>query len=126
MRREPVGVRNSDSRSDRRPPPRGVVELRGGQRRGDLPLVHLGPEAEARPGLVKTFGATRAVDGIDLSIAEGEIFGVLGPNGAGKTTMLQMLATLLPIDSGGATIFGHDVRHEPHAVRQLIGVRPAR
>jgi ABC-2 type transport system ATP-binding protein len=72
--------------------------------------------------LVKTFGANRAVDGIDLTVAEGEIYGVLGPNGAGKTTMLQMLATLLPIDAGEARIFGHDVRRQPHAVRQLIGV----
>src|ERR1019366_3357846 len=72
--------------------------------------------------LVKTFGTNRAVDGIDLAVAEGEIFGVLGPNGAGKTTVLQMLATLLQIDSGDARIFGHDVRRQPHAVRQLIGV----
>jgi ABC-2 type transport system ATP-binding protein len=76
---------------------------------------------EAR-GLTKTFDTNRAVDGIDLTVKEGEVFGVLGPNGAGKTTMLQMLATLLPIDSGHATIFGHDVRSEGHAVRQLIGV----
>jgi len=55
-------------------------------------------------------------------VHEGEIFCVLGPNGAGKTTMLQMLATLLPIDSGSAAIFGYDVRRQPHAVRQLIGV----
>ena len=73
-------------------------------------------------GLVKSFGTTRAVDGIDLSVAEGEIFGVLGPNGAGKTTMLQMLATLLPIDGGDARIFGYDVHTQGHAVRQLIGV----
>ena len=79
------------------------------------------PAVEAR-GLTKTFGANRAVDGIDLTIAEGEIFGVLGPNGAGKTTVLNMLATLLPIDGGEARIFGHDVRSEGHAVRQLIGV----
>jgi ABC-2 type transport system ATP-binding protein len=79
------------------------------------------PAVEAR-GLVKTFGTNRAVDGIDLTVAEGEIFGVLGPNGAGKTTMLQMLATLLPIDSGDARIFGYDVRRQSHAVRQLIGV----
>ena len=72
--------------------------------------------------LVKTFGANRAVDGIDLAVREGEILGVLGPNGAGKTTMLQMLATLLPIDSGSARIFGYDVRRQPHQVRQLIGV----
>src|SRR3954463_1621963 len=73
-------------------------------------------------GLVKTFGQLRAVDGIDLHVGQGEIFGVLGPNGAGKTTMLRMLATLLPIDAGGARIFGVDVAREPHRVRQLIGV----
>jgi ABC-2 type transport system ATP-binding protein len=73
-------------------------------------------------GLVKTFGTQRAVDNIDLTVVEGEIFGVLGPNGAGKTTLLQMLATLLPMDSGDAKIFGYDVRSEAHAVRQLIGV----
>jgi len=76
---------------------------------------------EAR-GLVKTFGTNRAVEGIDLTVTEGEICGILGPNGAGKTTMLNMLATLLPIDSGEAKIFGHDVTREGHAVRQLIGV----
>jgi ABC-2 type transport system ATP-binding protein len=73
-------------------------------------------------GLVKTFGDTRAVDGIDLEIVRGEVFGVLGPNGAGKTTMLQMLATLLPMDGGGAEIFGVDVQQHPHVVRQLVGV----
>jgi ABC-2 type transport system ATP-binding protein len=76
---------------------------------------------EAR-GLTKTFGTTCAVDHIDLTVMEGEIFGVLGPNGAGKTTVLNMLATLLPIDSGEVRIFGYDVRREGHAVRQLIGV----
>jgi ABC-2 type transport system ATP-binding protein len=79
------------------------------------------PAVEAR-GLTKTFGTNRAVDNIDLTVMEGEIVGVLGPNGAGKTTMLNMLATLLPIDSGEASLFGHDVRSEGHAVRQLIGV----
>jgi ABC-2 type transport system ATP-binding protein len=73
-------------------------------------------------GLVKTFGKFRAVDGIDLEVRQGEIFGVLGPNGAGKTTMLKMLATLLPIDAGQARVFGVDVAREPHRVRQLIGV----
>ena len=76
---------------------------------------------EAR-GLTKTFGTNRAVDSIDLTVMEGEIFGVLGPNGAGKTVTLNMLATLMPIDSGEARIFGYDVRSEGHAVRQLIGV----
>ena len=73
-------------------------------------------------GLVKQFGDTRAVDGIDLEVRRGEIFGVLGPNGAGKTTMLSMLATLARIDAGEAEIFGVDVLRQPHQVRQLIGV----
>jgi len=73
-------------------------------------------------GLVKNFGQLRAVDGIDLEVRPGEIFGVLGPNGAGKTTAIRMLATLLPIDSGQARVFGVDVVREPHRVRQLVGV----
>jgi ABC-2 type transport system ATP-binding protein len=73
-------------------------------------------------GLVKTFGSLRAVDGIDLEVRQGEIFGVLGPNGAGKTTALRMLATLLPIDAGQARVFGVDVAREPHRIRQLIGM----
>ncbi|MEU8355799.1 ATP-binding cassette domain-containing protein [Nonomuraea sp. NPDC048882] len=73
-------------------------------------------------GLAKTFGGHRAVDGIDLDVRTGEIFGVLGPNGAGKTTMLRMLATLLKIDAGRAEIFGVDVVDQPHVIRQLVGV----
>jgi ABC-2 type transport system ATP-binding protein len=73
-------------------------------------------------GLGKAFGDNRAVDGIDLDVTPGEVYGVLGPNGAGKTTMLRMLATLLPIDEGAASVFGVDVRRHPHVVRQLIGV----
>ena len=73
-------------------------------------------------GLVKSFGQLRAVDGIDLEVRQGEIYGVLGPNGAGKTTMLKMLATLLPIDAGQARVFGVDVASEPHRIRQLVGV----
>jgi ABC-2 type transport system ATP-binding protein len=73
-------------------------------------------------GLVKTFGGRRAVDGVDLEVAPGEVFGVLGPNGAGKTTVLRMLATLLAIDGGRAEVFGVDVRRHAHVVRQLIGL----
>ncbi len=73
-------------------------------------------------GLVKTFGDLRAVDGIDLDVHRGEVFGVLGPNGAGKTTMLQMLATLLPMDGGSAELFGVDVRQHAHVIRQMLGV----
>src|SRR6478735_9259498 len=78
--------------------------------------------AVAAAGLVKTFGDFRAVDGIDLEVRRGEDFGVLGPNGAGKTTTLKMLATLLPMDGGEASIFGVDVRRQPHMIRQLVGV----
>ncbi len=73
-------------------------------------------------GLVKHFGDVRAVDGVDLHIEPGQVFGVLGPNGAGKTTALRMLTTLLSIDAGQARIFGVDVAKDPHVVRQLIGV----
>ncbi|QQE81326.1 ATP-binding cassette domain-containing protein [Alicyclobacillus sp. SO9] len=73
-------------------------------------------------GLVKVFGTNRAVDGVDLKVKAGTIYGVLGPNGAGKTTTIRMLTTLLRPDGGSAKIFGHDVLKEPHVVRQLIGV----
>ncbi len=73
-------------------------------------------------GLVKRFGDVAAVDGVDLAVRTGEVFGVLGPNGAGKTTMLRMLTTLLPIDGGRASIFGVDVASSPHQIRQLVGV----
>ncbi|MFI8685944.1 ATP-binding cassette domain-containing protein [Rossellomorea sp. NPDC077527] len=73
-------------------------------------------------GLVKSFGDNRAVDGVDLYVKPGTIYGVLGPNGAGKTTTIRMIATLLKADAGTARIFGHDVEKEPQIVRQLIGV----
>jgi len=73
-------------------------------------------------GLVKVFGDNRAVDGVDLSVRSGTVYGVLGPNGAGKTTTISMLATLLRPDGGHAEIFGHDVVKESQIVRQLIGV----
>ena len=78
--------------------------------------------AVSAEGLVKTFGDFNAVDGVDLQVRPGEVFGVLGPNGAGKTTTLSMLATLLPIDGGRASIFGVDVASRPHEIRQLVGV----
>ena len=76
---------------------------------------------EAR-GLVKVFGDNRALDSIDLVIPTGCIYGLLGPNGAGKTTIINILATLLNSDGGTAKVFGHDVHHEAHVVRQLISV----
>ena len=68
-------------------------------------------------GLVKVFGETRAVDGIDLAVRAGTVYGVLGPNGAGKTTTIRMLATLLQPDAGSARVLGHDVVTEADAVR---------
>lgn len=73
-------------------------------------------------GLVKTFGALRAVDGIDLDVPRGTIFGILGPNGAGKTTLLRMFATLLKPDAGSAQLMGHDLVSAPHEVRKSIAM----
>jgi ABC-2 type transport system ATP-binding protein len=80
------------------------------------------PLAVEAVGLVKTFGQNRAVDGVDLRVEAGTVYGVLGPNGAGKTTTISMLATLLKADAGEARVFGHDVRREAQEVRRLIGV----
>ncbi len=79
------------------------------------------PAIEAT-GLVKIFGDNRAVDGVDLVVQPGTVYGVLGPNGAGKTTTISMLATLLKPDGGSARVFGHDVVTEAATVRGLIGV----
>jgi ABC-2 type transport system ATP-binding protein len=73
-------------------------------------------------GLVKVFGKTRAVDGIDLAVPAGTVYGVLGPNGAGKTTAVRMLATLLRPDGGDARVFGHDVQREPDEVRRRVSL----
>jgi len=73
-------------------------------------------------GLAKAFGATRAVDGVDLAVRSGSVYGVLGPNGAGKTTTIRMLATLLRPDSGSARVFGHDIVREADAVRGLVSL----
>jgi ABC-2 type transport system ATP-binding protein len=73
--------------------------------------------------LVREFkGGLRAVDGIDLEVAAGEVYGFLGPNGAGKTTTVRMLVTLLRPTGGRALVAGHDVATEPHLVRKRIGV----
>ncbi|MEV0339248.1 ATP-binding cassette domain-containing protein [Nocardia sp. NPDC050713] len=73
-------------------------------------------------GLVKVFGETRAVDGLELAVQSGHVYGVLGPNGAGKTTALRMFATLLQPDGGTARVFGHDVVAEAESVRKLVGL----
>jgi ABC-2 type transport system ATP-binding protein len=73
-------------------------------------------------GLTKAFKDTRALNGIDLRIAKGTVFGLLGPNGAGKTTTIRILATLLKPTSGSATVLGHDVVREAAAVREKVSL----
>src|ERR671919_1693968 len=73
-------------------------------------------------GLVKVFGDTRAVDGVDLAVRSGSVYGVLGPNGAGKTTTIRMLATLLRPDEGAARVLGHDVVEEADSVRARVSL----
>jgi oleandomycin transport system ATP-binding protein len=73
-------------------------------------------------GLVKRFGDQVAVDGVDLDVPAGTVFGLLGPNGAGKTTIVRMLATLLTPDGGTAQVGGYDVVRQAHSVRRVIGL----
>jgi ABC-2 type transport system ATP-binding protein len=78
--------------------------------------------AIAVTGLRKSFGDHLVLDGVDLDVAEGTIFGLLGPNGAGKTTIVQILSTLIGADAGAVRVAGHDLAHDPDAVRAVIGV----
>ena len=80
------------------------------------------PLAIEATGLVKSFGETRAVDGVDLAVRTGSVYGVLGPNGAGKTTTIRMLATLLAPDAGSAKVLGRDVVREADAVRGVVSL----
>ena len=80
-------------------------------RRGRPPAVRV-------EGVVKRFGSTTALAGVDLEVPEGMVFGLLGPNGAGKTTLIRILATLLVPDAGRAELLGHDVVAESSSVRR--------
>jgi ABC-2 type transport system ATP-binding protein len=80
------------------------------------------PDAVLAEGLVKTFGATRALDGLDLAVPQGTVLGLLGPNGAGKTTAVRVFSTLLRPDGGRAFVQGVDVVRHPQQVRRAIGL----
>ncbi|MFE6662375.1 ATP-binding cassette domain-containing protein [Streptomyces sp. NPDC057697] len=73
-------------------------------------------------GLVKHYGETKALDGVDLDVREGTVLGVLGPNGAGKTTLVRCLSTLIVPDAGHATVAGYDVVRQPRQLRRTIGL----
>jgi len=88
------------------------------------PLPTLAGPAIRVDNIVKKYGDFEAVKGVNLEVAEGEIFGLLGPNGAGKSTLIRMMTTLIPVTSGKALVGGHDVTKEPNAVRRMIGVIP--
>ncbi|MEY9847865.1 ATP-binding cassette domain-containing protein [Streptacidiphilus sp. MAP5-3] len=80
------------------------------------------PVAVSVRGLVKHFGETRALDGVDLDVHEGTVLGVLGPNGAGKTTLVRCLSTLTTPDAGQAIVAGYDVVRQPRQLRRVIGL----
>jgi ABC-2 type transport system ATP-binding protein len=84
-------------------------------------IEHLHPAIEIS-GLTRYFGKVHAVDGIDLTIEKGGVYGILGPNGAGKTTLIRMLATLLHPSSGTARVLGHDIVSEAKAIRKLVSL----
>lgn len=73
-------------------------------------------------GLVKHYGETKALDGVDLDVREGTVMGVLGPNGAGKTTLVRILSTLITPDAGRAHVAGYDVVRQPRQLRRVIGL----
>ena len=82
-----------------------------------IPALHV-------TGVRYAFGEHVAVDGVDLTVHPGEIFGMLGPNGAGKTTTIRMITTLLPVRTGMVEVFGRNVRKQTMAVRRLVGYVP--
>ena len=98
----------------------------GRQRAGLLVFSRAEPRMILVENLVKTFGSFRAVDGVSLEVAPGEIHGFLGPNGAGKTTTIRMIAGLLKPTAGRVTIDGHDLAREPEAAKGALGFIPDR
>ena len=100
----------------------GIAEVTGETSNGQQRSLVSDPPAIEASGLVKHFGATRAVDGVDLTVTPGTVYGLLGRNGAGKTTTIRILATLLVPDAGRAMVLGHDVVKEAGAVRRQVAL----
>ncbi|MFF1680540.1 ABC transporter ATP-binding protein [Streptomyces sp. NPDC058256] len=95
-----------------------------GEEPGADPAAATVNDAVTCAGLTYTFGETTAVDALDLSVHDGEVFGLLGPNGAGKTTAIRCITTLLPVPAGMVRVFGHDATRERMPVRRLLGYVP--
>jgi oleandomycin transport system ATP-binding protein len=89
---------------------------------GDMTRNDKNPNAVEVRGLVKHYGETKALDGVDLDVREGTVLGVLGPNGAGKTTLVRCLSTLIVPDAGTARVAGFDVVRQPRQLRRTIGL----
>src|SRR5689334_6027763 len=94
-----------------------AARLRGQTTTGDVMNHAIWAE-----GLVKRYGSTTALDGVDLAVRTGTVLGLLGPNGAGKTTAVRILGTLVRPDGGRATVGGFDVVRQAHQVRTLVGL----
>ncbi|GAA2215028.1 ATP-binding cassette domain-containing protein [Nonomuraea monospora] len=120
----------TDPRDGDRPHENALTGPRDGDRPGEDTLKDPGPDGRSREeavtvtGLRYAFGSSTAVDGLDLTVTSGEVFGLLGPNGAGKTTAIRCVTTLLPVPAGMVKVFGHDVTTDRMAVRRLLGYVP--
>ncbi|AFY31153.1 ATP-binding cassette domain-containing protein [Calothrix sp. PCC 7507] len=101
-----------------------MIRLTGKANLSEPPASNPQPNILETQGLTRNFGKITAVDTLNISVAQGEVFGLLGPNGAGKSTVIKMLTTLLPLSAGKATLAGYDVTHQPNAVRRVIGYVP--
>src|SRR5688500_14034499 len=102
--------------------PRHHSAARGGSDSNHSDRHRMMGNAIETSGLTKSFGETRALDGVDLQIRTGSVYGLLGPNGAGKTTTVRILATLLRPDAGTAHVLGHDVVREARTVREKVSL----
>jgi ABC-2 type transport system ATP-binding protein len=85
----------------------------------------MGVDALRFAGLVKHYGAVRALQGVDLQVGEGEVFGFLGPNGAGKSTTIRIVLDLIRPTAGSAAVFGHDCQGDSVSARAMIGYLPS-